>query len=53
MQPVAPLFNNARKKIYDLETEVALLRADNASQKLINAKLKEIDDVIYGRRNKH
>ncbi|MCK9458788.1 MAG: hypothetical protein M0R80_04050 [Proteobacteria bacterium] len=45
---VAPLFQNERKRIYDLETELNTLRKNNAPKSEINAKIKEIDRVING-----
>jgi DNA repair exonuclease SbcCD ATPase subunit len=46
--PIAPLFQNERKRIYDLETELNTLRKNNASKPEINAKIKEIDRAING-----
>jgi hypothetical protein len=48
IKPLAPLFANERKRIYDLETEINRLRRIGAPEEEIQAKEKEMEEIING-----
>ena len=49
MKPIAPLFSDIRELIYTKENELVALRKQNATDVEIDAKIREIDDIINGR----